>query len=93
MAHDEIDSGLSLEGLHSYLSVAARDGNEGMGRMFQGLPNEVSRCPLGIFRYGTGVEHKEVGRLTELDQLEPLPSESLSEDRGFGLIQSAAKRM
>jgi hypothetical protein len=61
--------------------------------MFECLPNEVSRGPFRIFRHGTGVEDQEIRRLAELDQLEPLPSESLSEDRGFGLIQSAAKRM
>lgn len=61
--------------------------------MFECLPNEVSRGPLGIFRHSTGVEDQEIRRLTELDQLEPLQSEPLSEYRGFGLIQSAAKRM
>ena len=93
MPDNEIDSGLLLQGFHSGLCVTACDGDEGVGGMLQGFPNQVARGPFRVFRHGAGVEHKEVGRLAELDQLEPLPSEPLPEDRGFGLIQAAAKRM
>lgn len=93
VTHDEIDPGLLFQGFHSRLSVAARYGDERMRRMFERLPNEVSRCPFGILRDGTGIEHKKVRRLSEFDQLEPFPSESFTENRGFSLIQPAAKRM
>ena len=93
VSHNEIDPGLLLEALHSRLGIAPCYGDKSMGRVFQSLSDHISRRPLGIIGHGAGIEHKEVGRLAELDKLKSLAPKSFPKDRGFGLIQPAAERM
>ena len=93
VTYDKIDPGLLLEALHSRLGIAPCYGDKSMGRVFQSLSDHISRRPLGIIGHGAGIEHKEVGRLAELDKLKSLAPKSFPKDRGFGLIQPAAERM
>ena len=76
MSDDEIDAGLTLELFHAGLGVTAGHGDEGMGRVLQRLPDQISRGPFGIFRHGTGIEHENIGWLAELDELKPLSPET-----------------
>jgi hypothetical protein len=93
MADDQVDASLACEPFQSYLSVTAGYGDECMGRMFQGLANEIPRCSLSVFGHRAGIENEQVCGLAEFDQLKPFPAESLAQHGRFRVIQSATQRV
>jgi hypothetical protein len=81
VADDEIDTLLILKRAKPGLSITAGDGDEGVRRVPECLPDQVSRRPLRIDGDRTSVENQEVRGLPELDQMKSSAPESLAEDR------------